>query len=125
MLTKLRVRNNNVLLQVIQRKPQQVKGIELAGHLDREIDHALVLAVGPGLISAAGGRADTFDLKEGDYVMAHMRMIRKPSPQAPEQTVEKFVPIVVDNETLKIVDQSQIIAVVDKAVATADAQSDA
>jgi co-chaperonin GroES (HSP10) len=114
--TKLKMRGNNVLLQIIQRKPQRVKGIELAGHLDREIDHALVRGVGPGLIGAAGGRADTFDIREGDYVMAHMRQIRK-GPQGQEQVGEKRVAIVVDDETLSIVDQSQIIAIVDKAVA--------
>ena len=117
-MTKFQMRGNSILVNPLRREPQKVKGIQLSGPLDREIDHAIVLAVGPGLIAAAGGRPDTHDLKEGQYVLVHACMIRKPSPQAPEQIVEKYVPVVVGNETYKIVDQSQIIAILEWEVPT-------
>jgi co-chaperonin GroES (HSP10) len=114
-MTKVQMRGNGVLIRALQRKAQKIGSIELAGHLDREIDHAVVMGVGPGLISAAGGRPDTHDLKEGDYVLVHIRMIRKVSASAPEQVTEKYVPLVVEGEPLplKIVDQSQIIAILE------------
>lgn len=115
MSTKLRMRNNGVLLKYVQRENQKIGAIQLAGHIDREIEHAIVVGVGPGVISAAGGQAGTHDLKERDYVLVHARQIRKPSAQAQEVVTEKRVPIMLDGETYSLVDESQIIMVIERA----------
>jgi co-chaperonin GroES (HSP10) len=108
------MRNNGVLLSYIQREAQKIGAIQLAGNLDREIEHAIVVGVGPGTMMAGGAVSGTHDLKEGDYVLVKARQIRKPSVSAPEQITEMRVPVVLDGKTYSLVDESQIIMSIDR-----------
>lgn len=105
------MRGNSVLVRIMQRKTQKIGEIEIAGHLDREIEEVEILGSGPGVVSAAGAVPETRDLHAGDHAIAHMRSIRKAAPHAPETIQEKRIPFVYASETLSIIDQSQIIAI--------------
>lgn len=102
------MRGSNVLVRTLQKKTQRVGNIELAGALDREIDQVLILAVGPGDVTASV-RSTTFDLQPGQICAAQVRSIRKPNAaNAPEQVVERAVKFVHNEETLSILSEDQI-----------------
>jgi hypothetical protein len=105
------MRNNFVLVRVLQKQAQKIGNIEIAGALDREIEQVEILSVGLGVISAAGGRADTYDLNPGDLALAQMKTFRK-GPGGVDQFQEKQVKLVFEGEALAIIEQYQIIAVI-------------
>lgn len=109
----IKVRGENVLLRILQKQDQKAGNIVIPGHLESEIEHAIVVGYGPGIVSAAGGIAGTHDLHDGDYVLAHTKVVRK-TPDGRMQYSEKRVPITIDGQTLYLVDQSQIIAILTK-----------
>jgi co-chaperonin GroES (HSP10) len=101
------MRGSNVMVRLIQRESQKIGTIEIAGHLDREMQQADVLAVGPG-DTTARTLSTTHDLKPGQRVVVHIRSIRKPAATAPEQITERSVRFVHEGETYYIVCEDQI-----------------
>ena len=106
-----RMRNDQVLVRVRPKETKKVGVIELSGQIDRETEQVDILDVGPGIVSAAGGRPSTHDLKVGQIGLAHMKMIR-PSPGGLDHTTNKWVPIIYNNEALCIIHESQLIAII-------------
>jgi co-chaperonin GroES (HSP10) len=106
MLPKLR--GNQVLVRLIQKEQQKIGNIEIAGHMDREMQQALVLAVGPGVPVVAGYAPAIQDLEPGQMVIIRVRSIRKPAATAPEQITEYRVAFVYKNETLSVFDENLV-----------------
>lgn len=103
-----KMRGNQVLVRLIQKETQKIGDIEIAGHLDREMQQALVLAVGPGIPIVAGHAPMIHDLKPGQHVVIRTRSIRKPAQTAPEQVTEYRIAFVHQGETLSIFDEALV-----------------
>ena len=74
--TGIRPRNTFVLVQFVVESEKKV-GLLTVPASDNEYAEAKVLAVGPGTVSAAGGRPDTHDLKPGQTVLLqHKKLMR-------------------------------------------------
>jgi co-chaperonin GroES (HSP10) len=75
-ITGISPRNTFVLVQFVIESEKKV-GLLTVPAGDNEYVEAKVLAVGPGILSAHGGRVETHDLKVGQTVLLqHKKMMR-------------------------------------------------
>lgn len=101
----IKPRNSLVVLRVLDKKEQQVGNIVVPDG-EELYTEGEVLAVGPGTISAEGGRTETFDLKPGQRVM-----VKYKAKQGP-MNVLCGVKYVHDGEILYIFEQGSIVGVI-------------
>ena len=66
-------RNSLVVVKLIQKEEQKVGKLVLPDSFEKMYTEAEVIAVGPGNVSAQGGRRETFDLKPGQRVFIQYR----------------------------------------------------
>lgn len=84
--TGIQPRGNFVLVQFVL-EPDKMVGLIKVPTGENEYVEAEVLAVGPGTVSAEGGREDTFDLKPGAKVLLqHKKTTRGPGGQMGKQS---------------------------------------
>lgn len=75
----MKPRNTLVLVRVFLKPEEQVGQITVPTN-QNEYAEGEVVAVGPGSLSAQGGRPETFDLQPGQRVLVkHKRRIQRPS----------------------------------------------
>lgn len=99
-------RNTLVLVRLIQQGQRNVGAIAVLTNNDRASE-AEVLAVGPGNISADGGRSETHDLKVGQRVL-----ILHKEPAAGGGGLRLVgVPVTNGSETLYLYEQGRIIGI--------------
>ena len=102
----LRTRGNWVVLRLIERAAAKHGSIVIPLTQDQYTE-AEVIAVGPGTVSAAGGRPDTHDLKPGQLVFVqHKKQV------AAHQMAYAGIPYRKDGLTYFIFDESSIVGVV-------------
>lgn len=111
----LQPRNTFVVLSLIEQSERKDGGIVVPTHSDQFCE-AIVAAVGPGSISAAGARPETFDLGIGDRVLVKHQEVR---PQGQGMIKLKTGTEYKDGDTkYTIFEQMAVIAVIERAVPT-------
>jgi len=108
------MRNNYVLVRVLQKKAQKVGLIEVTNNMSKAIDEVEILGVGPGTTSINNTTLSTSDLRCGQICEAKMRSYRELGGGG-EQVREDSIAFVWGNEALSIIHESQIIAIVKEA----------
>lgn len=74
----LRPRNDGVIVRLLKKQEERVGTLHLPT-TNNEYCEALILAVGPGEIAAAGARVSTFDLTAGQRVLVkYQTAVRSP-----------------------------------------------
>lgn len=99
-------RNDWVVLRLIE-KATQKHGSLVIPETKSQYCEAEVVAVGPGNVAAAGGRADTYDLKAGQLVFVQ----HKKPVNAAGLLVYSGVPYRKDGKTYFIFDQSSVVGI--------------
>jgi co-chaperonin GroES (HSP10) len=66
-------RNSLVVVKLIHKEEQKIGKLVLPDSFEKMYTEAEVIAVGPGSVSAQGGRSETFDLKPGQRVFIQYR----------------------------------------------------
>jgi co-chaperonin GroES (HSP10) len=97
-------RNTLVVLRLITKSTRRVGQITVPTGNDLYTE-AEVMAVGPGNVSAAGGRSETFDLAVGQLVFL------KHKSDSPRGKIDQFVPYVHDGKTFAMVEQTQVLGI--------------
>lgn len=78
----LQPRNSFVLVKIVM-KPEERRGQLIVPTGQDEYAEGEIVAVGPGMISAAGGVSETFDLKVGQRVLVkHKVKYSHPDPNS-------------------------------------------
>jgi co-chaperonin GroES (HSP10) len=87
---------------------------------DNEYVEAKVLAVGPGMVAAGGGRSETHDLRAGQTVlMQHKKVVRQQGVVRGEQTYT--IPVKSRNKDIKnlyLVPETSIVLIQDETANT-------
>lgn len=71
----LQPRNTFVVVSLIEQSERKDGGVIVPTHSDQFCE-AIVAAVGPGNVGAAGARSETFDLHAGDRVLVKHQEVR-------------------------------------------------
>lgn len=108
-----------VLVQFVVESEKKV-GLLTVPAGDNEYVEAKVLAVGPGMVAAHGGRSETHDLQPGQTVlMQHKKVIRQQGIVRGEQTYT--IPVKSRNENIKnlyLVPETSIVLIQDENATT-------
>lgn len=112
----LKPRNNFVVLRLIERATKTHKTLIIPATKENYCE-AEVIAVGPGVIAAEGGRADTYDLKVGQLVfLQHKKEVQR------GVFVYAGIPYRTEDKSYFVYDQSSIVGIVAESAAGAGAE---
>lgn len=103
-------RNTLVLVKTFPRKDEVVGRITVP-NANNEYTEAEVIRVGPGTVSADGGRSETFDLKPGMKVWVKDKGRRR-SEHGPI-LVDEGLLLREDGQDMYLFEQSSIVAIMD------------
>lgn len=102
-------RNTLVVVELIDRPEQKIGDLVIPTNGDL-FTEASVAAVGPGTVSAEGGRSETFDLKVGQRVLVKHKDARS-GPGGHRTLSDAGQRYVADGKTYMIFEQSSIIGI--------------
>lgn len=108
----MKMRNSLVLVRVLEKKEEQVGAITVPQSAEGLFTEGEVLDVGPGSVSAEGGRSETFDLKPGQRVFLKARELRPGPDGRSGLTRLAGIEYVRNGELLHIFEQSSVVAII-------------